>query len=124
MAKKILIIDDEIDVMKMLVYRLKVKGFEIYTAVNGEDGFSLARKKLPDLIVLDYRLPDMLAVEVSQRLKQDESLKQIPIILITASVDGIELKAKECQAVDFIAKPIEPQDLYEKVEKYVRRINP
>lgn len=121
MAKKILIIDDEIDVMKMLVYRLRAKGFEIYTAVNGESGVNLAKEKIPDLIVLDYRLPDISAVEVSQKLKQEEALKQIPIILITASVDGIELKAKECQAVDFLAKPIDPQDLYEKVEKFISK---
>jgi CheY-like chemotaxis protein len=121
MAKKILIIDDEIDVMKMLVYRLKAKRFEVYTAVSGKEGINLAKAQTPDLIILDYRLPDMGGPEVSKKIKGDEDLRQIPIILITASIDGIESKAKECQAVDYLTKPIGAEELYEKVALYVKQ---
>jgi len=119
MSKKILIIDDEIDVMKMLVYRLKAKGFEIITAPSGKDGINMAKIHLPDLILLDYRLPDINAPEVSKKLREEESLKHTPIILVTASVQEIQKNAKECQAVEYIAKPIDSEELYAKVERHI-----
>lgn len=121
MSQSILIIDDEIDVMKMLVYRLKAKGFIVYTAVNGEEALNLAQEKRPDLIILDYRLPDFSGQELSKKIKENDTLKMIPIILITASIDGIEFKAEECQAVDYMGKPIEPETLYEKVNRALRK---
>jgi len=119
MPKKILIIDDEIDVMKMVVYRLKAKGFEVVTTTNGKDGVTMAKAYIPDLILLDYRLPDMNAPEVAKKLREEETLKHIPVILITASIQEIQEKAKECDAVEYIAKPIDPDELYKKVGKYV-----
>ncbi len=119
MAKKILIIDDEIDVMKMVVYRLKAKGYEIFTATNGQEGIDLAEMQRPALILLDFRLPDMEATEISKKIREKEELKQIPIILITASIETIDKKAKECGAIDYIAKPIGPEELYAKVEKHI-----
>ena len=119
MAKKILIIDDETDVMKMVVYRLKARGYEIITAVNGKDGIDAAKKSKPDLILLDYRLPDVKPGEVSKIIKDDVALKDTPLILITASVENISEKAKESMAVDYISKPIEPEELYEKVAKHI-----
>jgi len=119
MAKKILIIDDEADVMKMVVYRLKAKGYEIMTASSGKEGIDITRTNKPDLILLDYRLPDVEPGEVSKTIRKQENIKNIPIILITASVDHIKEKAKECLANDFIPKPIEPKILYEKIEKYI-----
>ena len=119
MPKKILIIDDEIDVMKMVVYRLKAKGFEIVTATSGKDGINMAKAHVPDLILLDYRLPDINAPEVAQKLREEENLKHTPIILITASIQEIQEKAKECDAVEYLAKPIDPNELYEKVGKHI-----
>jgi len=120
MDKKILIIDDELDVMKMLVYRLKAKGYEIVTASNAKEGISTAKKETPDLIILDYRLPDAGPLEVPRKLKEEEALRNTPVILVTASIDGIAEKAKECNAVDYIPKPIDPDELYKKIEKHIK----
>ena len=119
MSKKIVIIDDEPTVTKMLVYRLEAKGYEITTAIDGKEGVALIRSQKPDLIILDYLLPDMTSKEVADNIKKDDELSRIPIILITASVEDIDEKAKECSAVDFMAKPIEPETLYQKVEKQI-----
>jgi DNA-binding response OmpR family regulator len=118
MAKKILIIDDEIYVTKVLVYRLEAKGYEIVTVTNGKSGVSVIKAQKPDLVLLDYRLPDLTAPETAKKIRE-EAKQGIPIILITASTDKIETKAKECGAVDYIAKPIEPEELYLKVEKQI-----
>jgi DNA-binding response OmpR family regulator len=120
MTKKILIIDDEIDVVKMLVYRIKAKGHEVLTAAKGKDGINIAEANSPNLILLDYILPDMKAADVSKQIKENETLKSVPIILITASIDDIATKAKECGATDYIGKPIERDILYNKIEKYLQ----
>lgn len=119
MSKKILIIDDEPDVMKMVAYRLKAKGYEIFTAANGEEGVSMAITQKPSLIILDYRLPDLRVGEVIKRIYANEETKCAPVILVTASTEDICGKAKECGAVDYMAKPIEPEELYAKVEKHI-----
>ena len=119
MQKKILIIDDEPDVLKVLIYRLKAKGYDILTATNGNDGIKAASEEKPNLVLLDYRLPDLSAEEVAEKIKYGTSGK-VPIILITASSDRIEDKAKECGAADFIAKPIDPQELYTKIDKQLQ----
>lgn len=113
MSKKILIIDDEADVMKMLVYRLKAKGYEVLTADCGKEGIERANTQKPDLILLDFKLLDMEATEVTGQIEN----KNIPVILITASVEGIAQKAEACSAFEYISKPIGPEELYDKVEK-------
>jgi len=119
MSKKILIIDDEPDVMKMVVYRLKAKGYEIFTAANGKEGVEIAVIQEPSLVILDYRLPDLKAEEVIRQIYANEETKGVPVILVTASTENISEKAKECGAVDYIPKPIEPEELYLKVERYI-----
>jgi len=119
MAKKILIIDDEPDVAKVVVYRLKAKGYEVFIAASGKEGIDLAETQKPDLILLDYRLPDMLASQVAEEIRRREYLKHIPFILITASSEDIAEKAKVCLTADYISKPIESYELYAKVEKYL-----
>lgn len=119
MAKKILVIDDEIDIMKTMVYRLKAKGYEVFSASNGKEGISVAQTQKPDLILLDLRLPDINGPEVARQIRAEEALRDTPIILITASVDIIGQKIEKCSAVDYILKPIDPEILYKKIEKYI-----
>ncbi|MBP7088169.1 MAG: response regulator [Candidatus Omnitrophica bacterium] len=120
MAKRILIIDDEIDVMKMLVYRIEAKGYEVLTATNGKEAIEITKTNIPNLIFLDYRLPDMKASDISKIIRENDLLKNIPIILITASIEEIMNKAQECGANDYIGKPIEPDILYAKIAKYIK----
>ncbi|MEI8176754.1 MAG: response regulator [Candidatus Omnitrophota bacterium] len=119
MPKKILVIDDEADVMKVVVYRLKAKGYVVATAVSGEEGVAAAAASKPDLIILDFRLPDLASTEITERFRRDGKNQETPVILVTASVEKISVKAKECGAVDSIAKPIDPEELYAKIERWL-----
>ena len=119
MAKKILIIDDEVDIIKMLAYRLKARGYIVVTTTSGKAAAGMIRDEKPDLVLLDYRIPDLNGTFVAGEMKSNKETVCIPIILITASVDNIADKAVECRAVDYIAKPIEPEELYEKVKKHI-----
>ncbi len=119
MAKRILIIDDEPDIIKILTYRLKARGYETFSAGTGQEGVDGAHKQKPDLILLDFRLPDMEGPEIAKQIRTEEALKDTPIILITASIDNIKERAKECGAIDYIAKPIDPEILYQKIEKHI-----
>jgi CheY-like chemotaxis protein len=119
MTKKIVVVDDEPDVLKVEVFRLKKLGYEVYTAVNGKDGLDLIREKKPDLILLDLRLPVMEGTEVCIQVKKDEGTKDIPVILITASSDCVVEKVKLCQADDYILKPFDTAELAEKLAKFL-----
>ncbi len=119
MSKKILIIDDEADVMRTVVYRLKAKGYEVVTAGNGKDGIEMARTNRPDLILLDFRLPDLEAKDIANQIRATEGNGQVLIILATASIDAIEDKARSCGAADYMTKPFSPEILYAKVEKQI-----
>ena len=119
MAKKILIIDDEADIVKMFVYRLKAKGYEVLAAATGGQGIDIAYKQKPDLILLDLRLPDLTGIETAKKIKQRKELKRKPIILVTASVDDLEEKVKACGAVDYVTKPVDPEQLYAKIDKCI-----
>lgn len=117
--KCVLLVDDEPDILRTVVFRLKKAGYQIITAENGKTGLELARKERPDLILLDLRVPVMDGCEVCQRLKSDDNFKEIPVIFLTASmVDKITDKIKEFGAEDYIIKPFESEELLNKVKKY------
>jgi CheY-like chemotaxis protein len=115
LAKQILIIDDEPDVVKMVVIRLRARGYKVSLAVDGKEGLAALETQRPDLILLDYRLPDIAAPTLARKIKAREGAGQIPIILITASSEGLSEKTKDCLAADYLLKPIAPEELYEKI---------
>ncbi len=117
MLKKILIIDDEVDVLKILVYRLKARGYDVLTAINGTQGIEVAMANKLDLIILDYHLPDIDAKTIASRIRATQGNDSTRVILATASVEGIPQKAEACGANDYMTKPISPEILYAKVEK-------
>ena len=120
MAKKILVVDDEPDILKLETFRLKKSGYEVATATDGREAFDLIQKEKPDLILLDLRLPIMDGYEVCKRLKADQELKHIPVILLTASTVGkIAGTAKELKADDYLTKPFHLQELLAKVKKFL-----
>lgn len=118
--KCVLLVDDEPDILKTVVFRLKKAGYQIITAEDGKTGLELARREKPDLILLDLTLPVMDGCEVCQRLKSDDNFKKIPVIFLTASmVDKITDKIKEFSVEDYIIKPFESEELLNKVRKYI-----
>lgn len=118
MAKKILFVDDEPDLLKVATFRLKKAGYEVVQAVDGQEALDiLAGGSPPDLILLDLRLPVVSGYEVCIKVKGDEKTKNIPVILFTASTQDIARKAKEWGAEDYLLKPFEPEVLLEKVKR-------
>ena len=120
MSKKILFIDDETDIVMLMKTRLESHGYQMLSALDGEEGLKMAQEDKPDLILLDKIMPKMDGLEVCQRLKADPKTKDIPIIIISAS-GGKDLPER-CLAVgadDFIIKPFEPEDLLSKIKKFI-----
>jgi len=120
MAKKILIVDDEPDLLNVTVARLEVSGYEVLQAASAEDALEVLKKNKPDLVLLDLLLPNLQGDVLCKQLKSNEELKHIPIILFTASIIRVPAKVKEMGADDYILKPFGTEDLLSKIKKYIR----
>ena len=119
MKKKILMVDDEKDLLELMLMRLNKTGYEAFGAVDGQEALDLARQRMPDLILLDVVLPKMNGDEVTKILKKDENLKRIPIILISAAVEPLEEKAQKSGANGYLPKPFETEELCDMIEKHL-----
>ncbi len=122
MAKKILVVDDEPDILKIITFRLKNEGYEVIAAKNGQEALDLVNREMPDLVLLDLRLPVISGYKVCEILKADKNLKQIPIVFLTASVikGNIAKKAKEFKADGYLIKPFDPIKLLETVKRLIK----
>ncbi|MCX5667288.1 MAG: response regulator [Candidatus Omnitrophica bacterium] len=119
MTNKILLIEDELDLAEVTKMRLKNSGYEVISALNSEAAFTFLQKNIPDLILLDLLLPGMQGDEICKKLKRDDRLKRIPIILFTASASDIPKISKEVGADDYIMKPYESKELIAKIKKFI-----
>ena len=120
MRKKILIIDDEQDLVSVVKLRLKANNFLVSEAFTAKEGLKKAEEK-PDLILLDILLPDSDGYQVCQRLKSNSKTQDIPIIIFTASsLKDLAKKAIDAGAIDYLIKPFEPKDLLEKINKAIK----
>jgi CheY-like chemotaxis protein len=117
---RILIVDDEKDMVELLRAQLESHGYETLTAYDGEGALDKARSEKPDLIILDLMLPKIDGYKVCRMLKFDDKYKHIPIIMFTAK-SGNEDKeiGQEVRADEYITKDIEPKKLIEVVNKYL-----
>ncbi|MFA5008388.1 MAG: response regulator [Candidatus Omnitrophota bacterium] len=120
MNKKILVVDDEADILKEISFILQKHGFIVFTGINGQEAIDLAEKLKPDLIILDVFMPCVSGTEAGKIIKQRDSLKNIPIILLTASIDNIEKTKDECMADDYVLKPFDYQELLKKIDKLIK----
>jgi len=120
MSKKILVVDDEPDVLKSVVFRLQKKGYQVLTATDGQAAMDLVQSDRPDLILLDLQLPVLDGYAVCRLIKRDKSLKGIPVILFTASSGAsVAEEIEAAQANDCIVKPFEPEELFTKIEEHL-----
>lgn len=118
MAKKILVVDDEADLLEMIKLRLEANNYAVISAYDGQEGLDKAKKEKPDLIILDLMLPKIDGYKVCRLLKFDEKYKRIPIILFTARAQEADKKLGEEVGGDaYITKPFEPQVLLAKIEE-------
>ena len=118
MAKKILVVDDEVELIKALQIRLKAAGFEVIVACDGQEGLDKAQKEKPDLILLDIQLPKMDGYQTLVKLKSLQETKSIPVIMLTAKsqVGDVE-KAISKGASDYMVKPYSHLTLIEKIRR-------
>ena len=118
--KKILIIDDEPDILRAAKVRLMSFGYEVITASDGSDIVNLVQKNMPDLILLDLRLPHMDGDKICVILKADDKLKTIPVIIFTASSDPTtSKKVKDSGAEGYLIKPFDTEDLLQTIKKFL-----
>lgn len=119
--KKILIVDDEQDIVESLKFVLETADFNCYCAYNGEDGLRLAKEIVPDLIILDVMMPKINGYKISRLLKYDAKYKNIPILMVTArSQEEDKIIGEETGADEYITKPFELDEVVKKVEKYLK----
>lgn len=120
--KKILVVDDELDMLMVIKLRLEASGYEVITATDGLDGLNAARRVKPDLIVLDIMLPKMNGYKVARFLKFDEEYKSIPIVMLTA-LSGEEDRSTgiETGADAYLTKPFETQQLLDAVREFLEK---
>ena len=116
MAKgKILVVDDEIYIVHILDFSLGMEGYEVVTALDGEQALEKARAEKPDLIVLDIMMPKLDGYETCKRLKADAETQDIPVILLSAKGRNIDQKVGfEVGADDYVTKPFSPRKLVER----------
>lgn len=120
--KKILIVDDEQDIVESLKFVLEGYNYLCYCAYNGEDGLKLAREIMPDLIILDVMMPRINGYKISRLLKFDKKYQNIPILMITArSQEEDKLIGEETGANEYITKPFDLDDVVKIVQKYLEK---
>ena len=123
-GERILVVDDEPDIVALVVYHLAKAGFRISTASNGADALRLAQQDRPALIVLDLMLPGMSGLEVLEQLRADESGQDIAVLLLTARRDEPDrIKGLSSGADDYLTKPFSPQELVLRVRNILRRMS-
>ena len=117
---RILLVDDEPSIVKMVGKRLEVEGFDVLVAMDGQDGLAKAQAEQPDLIVLDLMLPKLNGYEVCTMLKQDARYQKIPVVLFTAKTQEKDEKlGMECGADAYVRKPFRAQELLEKIRSLI-----
>jgi two-component system alkaline phosphatase synthesis response regulator PhoP len=127
MAQKILIVDDDPDLVEAVSIILESKGYAVAAAYGGVEGLEKAKTENPDLIVLDVMMPDKDGYEVCKELKTDEKYRSIPILLLTAVVSKIsstkytQQMGMETEADDYVDKPVEPDELVRRIEALISK---
>lgn len=120
---KILLVDDEQDILEIVSYNLSQEGYQIITATNGKEAITKAKKELPQLIILDVMMPEMDGIEACENIRRIPELESTIITFLTArSEDYSQVAGFDAGADDYIAKPIKPKVLVSKVKALLRRL--
>ena len=119
----VILVEDEPAQREMLAYNLEAEGFDVITADNGEDGLILVDENDPDLIVLDWMMPQLSGIEVCRRLKSNSKTRQIPVIMLSARAEEVDrVRGLETGADDYVVKPYSVIELMARVKAHLRRI--
>lgn len=122
LKQKILVVDDEPDILELIEYSLKREGYMVYTAANGQDAITTAKKIVPDLIILDIMMPKMDGIEACRIMRNMPEFKNTFMVFLTArSEEYSEIAGFNVGADDYIAKPIKPRALISRINAILRR---
>jgi two-component system phosphate regulon response regulator PhoB len=125
MTQRILVVDDEPDLLELVRVNLTQAGFEVETAPDGREALESVRRSVPDLVVLDLMLPDIPGTDVCRELRADPEFKRLPIIMLTARGDEVDrVVGFELGADDYVTKPFSPRELTLRVRAVLRRQSP
>lgn len=121
-AHKILVVDDENDILEFIQYNLKKEGYDVYLAQNGQEAITIGKKIKPDLILLDVMMPVMDGIEACKQIKADPDFKKTFVVFLTARAEEYsEIAGFNAGADDYIAKPIKPRVLLSRISAILRR---
>ena len=116
-SRKVLVVDDEIHIVTVVTIKLRNNGYEVITADNGKDAFDMACQEMPDIIVTDFQMPIMTGIEMVKKLRNNESTKDIPVIMLTARGFAVEeLQRNELHISELLSKPFSPKELLRNIE--------
>jgi DNA-binding response OmpR family regulator len=119
---KILIAEDERDIRDLITFTLRFAGYEVIAATNGQEAFELAGQEMPDLVLMDVRMPRMTGYEACKRIKSEENTQHIPVVFLSAKGQEAEVNAgMEAGAEEYILKPFSPDELTEQVRLILDR---
>jgi len=124
-AEKILVVDDDQDILELVEFNLQKEGFQVQTARNGKEAIGVARQMIPDLVLLDVMMPEMDGMETCRELREIPSLRNVLIAFLTArSEDYSQIAGFDAGADDYISKPIKPRVLVSRIKALLRRNTP
>jgi two-component system alkaline phosphatase synthesis response regulator PhoP len=123
---KILIAEDEPDIRELLAFTLKYAGHDVITAADGMEAYQLVLQEIPDMILMDVRMPRMTGYEACRQIKAEPTVRHIPVVFLSAKGQDAEIRSGlDAGAVEYLLKPFAPMDLVEKIgellEKYVSK---
>jgi two-component system phosphate regulon response regulator PhoB len=123
MAKPaILVVEDDVDILRLITYNFEASGFEVATAQDGYEALTSARRRAPDLIILDLMLPGLDGLEVCKELKRSEATRKIPVVMLTARGEEVDrIVGLELGADDYVVKPFSPRELILRVRAILKR---
>ena len=118
--RRILVVDDEEDMRKVIAARLQANNYEVITAADGEKGWEEIVRKKPDLVLLDITMPKINGWKVLEKIRANEATKRLPVIMMTGKgeTDSV-LASKKHQATDYFVKPFETEELLEYIRRYI-----
>jgi len=115
--RKVLVVDDEIHIVHVVSIKLRNNGYEVDTASDGAEAFESACRDKPDIIVTDFQMPVMTGLELVEKLRKNETTKDIPVIMLTARGFAVEDEQKEeLDISEFLSKPFSPKELLRSIE--------
>jgi len=122
MAMRVLVVDDEPDLVELVRFNLKEAGYEIDAARSGREALALLRRRPPDLLILDLMLPDVSGTEICRQVRSDARLAGIPVLMLTAKSEEVDrIVGFELGADDYVTKPFSPRELVLRVRALLRR---